>query len=409
VAEHFPLTRIPDSVRAIARRLQGAGHGAWYVGGAIRDVLLADLGGRAPQRTGDFDIATSARPEEVQSLFRRTVPVGIEHGTVAVLDDANVAHEVTTFRRDVMTDGRHAVVEFGVSLEDDLARRDFTINAIAVHPETGELVDPFNGRSDLAAGLVRAVGDPSARMREDRLRVLRALRFAAALEFTVDPGTWASVMAFATELDHLSRERVRDEWLKTLTTGRASVTVGLWRRAGALPAVWPELAALPPGMDERLDQVVDADAVRVTAAALHLAGCESAAAEAAARRLRFPNRDIERIRRTVAALARPLPDAADARAVRRWLAAHVAEADDVLAIVEPRVHTALAGAVRAERAAGAPLRLADLAVTGEDLMAAGVPAGPGLGATLRRLLDAVLDDPACNTRDSLLALAKQAP
>lgn len=403
----FPLERIPRAVADIARRLHAAGFEAWYVGGAIRDVLLAAHGGKGPRPTGDFDIATSARPADVQSLFRRTVPVGIEHGTVAVLDEDGRAHEVTTFRRDVRTDGRHAVVEFGVSLEEDLARRDFTINAIAVHPETGEVVDPFGGRADLAAGVVRAVGDAEARVREDRLRVLRALRFAAALEFTVEPATWAAVTGSAGELSHLSRERVRDEWLKTLVTGRPSVGVGLWRRAGVLGAVWPELADLPPSADAELDGIEGGDPVLVTAGALYRAGAGADAAAASALRLRFSNRDIERVRRAVGALGSPLPEAAQGRAVRRWLAAHAAEADDVLAILAPARRAALSAAVAAVRSSGAPLRLADLAVTGEDLMTAGIPAGPGLGATLRRLLEAVLDDPSRNTREALLALARE--
>jgi tRNA nucleotidyltransferase (CCA-adding enzyme) len=407
VVDRFPLARIPDTVRGIAGRLHGAGHDVWFVGGAVRDVLLELETGRAPRRTGDFDIATSARPEQVQALFRRTVPVGIEHGTIAVLDEEGRTHEVTTFRRDVKTDGRHAEVEFGVSLEDDLARRDFTINAVAVHPESGDLRDPFGGRADLAARVVRAVGDAAARMREDRLRVLRALRFATALEFTIDPGTWEAVRGSAQELSGLSRERVRDEWLKTLATGQPSVAVGLWRRASVLGEVWPELAAVPADADAGFDLVAGGDPVLVTAAMLHGAAQSPAAAAAAVQRLRFSNKDIERVRKAVAALGAPLPDATDGRAVRRWLAAHAAEADDVLGIVTPAVREPLAAALRAVRASGAPLALADLAVTGADLMAAGVPAGPGLGATLRRLLEAALDDPACNTREALLALARE--
>src|SRR5882757_8322548 len=162
------------SVLDIAARLEAAGFEAWCVGGAIRDALL----GGHPL---DWDIATSATPEQVRALFgsRRTIPVGIEFGTVAVLDEARLAHEVTTFRRDVRTDGRHAEVEFGVSLDDDLARRDFTINAVAYRPSTDEVRDPFGGRADLTAQVVRAVGDPDTRMREDRLRALRGIRFAS--------------------------------------------------------------------------------------------------------------------------------------------------------------------------------------------------------------------------------------
>src|SRR5512140_3523655 len=168
----FPLEAVPPEVIEIASTPRAAGHEAWFVGGGVRDALLLQRG-RARAKPGDADIATSATPDQVRGLFRRTVPVGVEHGTVAVLDRHGVSHEVTTFRRDVKTDGRHAEVEFGVSLQEDLARRDVTINAIAVHPETGELVDPFNGRADLDAGLIRAVGDAAARFREDRLRVLR--------------------------------------------------------------------------------------------------------------------------------------------------------------------------------------------------------------------------------------------
>ena len=130
----------------LAATLRAAGHQAWCVGGAVRDALL----GHAHL---DWDLATSARPEEVRKLFKRTIPVGIEFGTVGVFDRENVMHEVTTFRKDVKTDGRHAVVEFGASLDDDLARRDFTINAMAFDPESGELRDPFDGRTDLKRGI----------------------------------------------------------------------------------------------------------------------------------------------------------------------------------------------------------------------------------------------------------------
>src|SRR3954451_14913764 len=163
---------LPEAVLEIARTLEEAGHEAWCVGGALRDALL-----RNPH--ADYDFATSARPEEVQRLFRRTAAVGVKHGTVGVIDGQRVLHEVTTFRRDVATDGRHAVVEYGVSLEEDLSRRDFTINAIAYHPLRHEWRDPFEGLADLTGSMVRAVGDPSQRFREDYLRLLRAVRFAA--------------------------------------------------------------------------------------------------------------------------------------------------------------------------------------------------------------------------------------
>jgi len=142
---------IPREVLNIAQKLEDAGYETWCVGGAIRDSLLG-----APHN--DFDLTTAAPPPEVQKLFKRTVPVGIEHGTVAVLDALNLTKQVTTFRKDITTDGRHAVVEFGVSLMDDLARRDFTINAIAYHPLRHEWRDPFAGEADLAKKLILSVG-----------------------------------------------------------------------------------------------------------------------------------------------------------------------------------------------------------------------------------------------------------
>jgi tRNA nucleotidyltransferase (CCA-adding enzyme) len=180
----------PDAVLRIVERLEKAGHQAWCVGGAVRDALLGHL-------HLDWDIATSAKPDQVQRIFKRTVPVGIEFGTVGVLDSTGVLHEVTTFRRDVRTDGRHAEVEFGVSLDDDLARRDFTINAIAFSPTTKEIRDPFGGREDLGRGIIRAVGEAAARMREDRLRALRGIRFAARFGFTLDPATWDAIVESA--------------------------------------------------------------------------------------------------------------------------------------------------------------------------------------------------------------------
>ncbi|MGH7594216.1 MAG: CCA tRNA nucleotidyltransferase, partial [Gemmatimonadales bacterium] len=213
---------VPQSVLAILHRLEDAGYETWCVGGAVRDELLGNV-------QQDIDLATAATPDVVASLFRRTVPVGLEHGTVGVVDGDNVLHEVTTFRRDVRTDGRHAVVEFGVSLAEDLARRDFTINAIAYHPLRHEWRDPFLGRDDLDHGIVRAVGDAAARFAEDRLRILRALRFAARFGFMIEPATWAAAVAQAHDTGQLSAERVRDEWVKGIITARSiEVLVRLW-------------------------------------------------------------------------------------------------------------------------------------------------------------------------------------
>ncbi|MBC7895226.1 MAG: hypothetical protein H7066_07420, partial [Cytophagaceae bacterium] len=227
----------PTAVLAIARRLEEAGHETWCVGGAVRDALLG-----LPHL--DWDLATAARPEQVRRLFRRTVPLGEKFGTIGVLDDQGVQHEVTTFRHDVRTDGRHAEVEFGASLDEDLARRDYTINAIAWSPSRRELHDPFGGRADLARRLVRAVGNPRQRMVEDRLRALRALRFAGRFDFAIEPDTWRAIVESSSALDRLSKERIQQELVKTLEQVRSpSRSLELWKRSGAMKELLPSLAA----------------------------------------------------------------------------------------------------------------------------------------------------------------------
>ncbi len=228
--------RPTGAILDIAKKLESAGFETWCVGGAVRDALLG-------HRHLDWDLATAATPQQVRRLFRRTIPVGIEFGTVGVLDDRGVMHEVTTFRRDVKTDGRHAVVEFGASLDDDLARRDFTINAIAWSPGRREIRDPFGGREDLEAGVVRAVGAPAERMREDRLRALRAIRFASRFGFEIEPATWEAIVASAPHLRRLSMERVKQELEKTMEqVACPSRALQLWQRSGALGVLVPALA-----------------------------------------------------------------------------------------------------------------------------------------------------------------------
>src|SRR2546427_5049526 len=232
----FPASLpIPPEVLKIAKKLEDAGFETWCVGGAIRDNLLG-------LENRDFDLTTAAPPPEVQRLFKRTVPVGIAHGTVAVLDATNQPHEVTTFRKDIETDGRHAVVEFGVSLMDDLARRDFTINAIAYHPIRHEWRDPFHGAEDLERKLIRSVGDANWRFQEDYLRILRALRFSARFDFRIHARTLEAAKANVQGLAQLSAERVRDERFKGIATaGRGSKLVALWLDVGAARIWLPEL------------------------------------------------------------------------------------------------------------------------------------------------------------------------
>jgi tRNA nucleotidyltransferase (CCA-adding enzyme) len=385
----FPATLpIPPEVLKIAKRLDEAGHETWCVGGAIRDNLLG-----VPNH--DFDLTTAALPTEVQKLFRRTIPVGIDHGTVAVLDANDRPHEVTTFRKDIHTDGRHAVVEFGVSIMDDLARRDFTINAIAYHPLRHEWRDPFQGEQDLGKKLIRSVGDPNWRFQEDYLRILRALRFSARFEFRIHARTLEAAKANIQGLAQLSAERVRDEWFKGIqSAARPSKLIALWRDVGASRIWLPEMRDAGSGMRELL-KVADKlprDPVLVTA---FLAKDPASLLT----RLKCSSKDIER-GRAIGRWRDDSPEPKNAGAVRRWMAQLGEYVDDLLLLGSDK---SLERAVTAIRERQDPLTLKDLAVKGDDLIAQGVRPGPDVGEALARLLEEVLEDPGRNTKEYLLS------
>lgn len=430
----------PDEVRWIVRTLEDAGFETWAVGGAVRDEL------RGVHST-DWDFATRARPGDVRRLFRRTVPLGIQHGTVGVLDREGVLHEVTTFRKDVETDGRHAVVAFADRIEDDLARRDFTINALAWHPLRHELLDPFDGRGDLAAGLLRTVGTPADRFAEDYLRVLRALRFAGRFDLRIDGDTWAALVDAVPHLTVLSPERIREELVKVLGgSAPPSRSLTLYRASGATAVMAPELHALDDAAWGRtLAEVDELDPERpwLRMAALlarvgdppdgpddpdpaQVAGLrpvDATAARATVRaaallsRLRVSNRQLDDVTGWIAQGLEP-PDAGEGAARRRWLArVGPARLDGYAALwrARHRVDPArvpdpapVIAALRAEVAAGAPLEVGDLAVSGRDLIALGHRPGPHFGPILDEVLETVLDDPRRNTRDALLPLLGEA-
>ena len=422
----------PDAVREIAARLEAAGFETWCVGGAVRDALLgaADL---------DWDLATAATPGDVKRLFPRTVPVGIEHGTIGVFGSDGRLHEVTTFRADVETDGRHAVVKFGVSLDEDLARRDFTINAIAWSPARRELRDPFGGRDDLIAKRVRAVGDASRRMAEDRLRALRAIRFAARFDFQIDADTWVAILESAASLDQLSVERVLQEWTKTLAQvncpSRAFVH---WRDSGALAVLVPALIPVSREFFAAIDHVPLASrsaraeraalrallrlalpfmplggaAARAALTALRASNSEIAFASAVAESWSTDGAELERmaysgvtdltaLRRIVARIGRLRVHATLRAFAAVWAARRAAgDAAPSVAAVSGLVRRALRIAFTD------PIAIADLAISGDDLRETGMQPGPLLGRILHQLLGRVLDDPALNRHDRLLMLAK---
>jgi tRNA nucleotidyltransferase/poly(A) polymerase len=437
-----PDLRPPADVVAIAKRLQDAGYETWAVGGAVRDAL----GGGHP---ADWDLTTAARPRDVQRLFRRTVPVGIAHGTVGVLGRDGHLYEVTTFRRDVETDGRHARVVFADRVDEDLQRRDFTINAVAWHPLTREVRDPHGGVPDLRAGLLRTVGDPAERFREDRLRVLRALRFAGRFGMRIDDATWQAARDAAPELVHLSAERVREELLKTLRQVHPpSVSLRLYADSGALAHLYPELQACVGAPDAEGDVwahlLATVDEIPVhraglrIAALLHDAGKpltrvvedadgraawpEHAAAGAAVahrllRRLKFSNAETDRAVHLVAQHADFPASDAPSPELRRWLRRIGREyVRDLfrLRIADLRARGAddprladvnrLWKRARRELETEAPLSIGDLAIGGGELRALGIPPGPLYGEILRDLLERVTDDPSLNLRETLMGM-----
>ena len=221
----------------VARKLTAAGFRSLFAGGCVRDLLL----GIHPH---DFDIATDARPEQVQALFRRTVAVGAQFGVVRVLED-DEEFEVATFRSDgAYVDGRHPESVVFSSPEEDARRRDFTINGLFMIPETGEILDFVGGREDLGNRIVRAIGDPSKRFAEDRLRVLRAVRFGSRLDFPIEARTWDAVRAFAPQIHQVSAERVRDELLRILCGSHRVAGFDLLDRSGLLREILPEVDQL---------------------------------------------------------------------------------------------------------------------------------------------------------------------
>lgn len=404
---------VPEAVADIARRLEERGHETWAVGGVIRDALLGSA-------RADWDLATAARPEAVRKLFSPSYPIGIQFGTVGVRGTDDYVYEVTTFRRDIETDGRHAVVEYADTLDDDLARRDFTVNAIAYHPLRHEVRDPHDGIADLDRRLLRCVGDPALRFAEDYLRVLRGLRFAGRYELQIEDATWQALLAAVPSLPRLSGERVREELLKVLAAPTAAPSLDLYRSSGALDALFAELAGLDAETWGSLLRSID----RVAAGRPHLrlallfepAGPQ---AESMMSRTRFSNAETRAVLGLGRALAAPLPEPADTVAARRWLrdvGREQAEDTLLLHIVrsEARGADEAAGARLAEQARtiretierGDPVTIGDLAIDGNDLKELGLQPGPDLGRTLEACLDAVIADPALNQREALLEYAR---
>jgi tRNA nucleotidyltransferase (CCA-adding enzyme) len=394
----------PEEIGEIAGRLEQAGYETWYVGGALRDRLLGFPSG------DDVDLATAADPETVQKLFRRTVAVGVKFGTVGVLDRKRVLHEVTTFRRDVATDGRRAVVEYGASLDEDLARRDFTINALAADLAAGRIEDPFGGRADLHRRLIRCVGAPQERFSEDGLRPLRAIRFSAVLDFRLEPSTAAALAPSVATLRQVARERQRDELIKMLAEARRlGYAFEQMRQSGILEAVAPELSRAPSASWEGLERLPRFEPWLRLAAWAVAAELDEPRSLALFDGLRLPRREQRLMAAEIVAAADlfssgvPRPGAE----MRRWLARFGVESAVGAARIAQALDPARQGLlprVRRTIARHPPLHLADLDVDGAALLELGL-SGKCIGSVLRQLLAEVIDDPRRNSRAWLLARA----
>jgi len=418
----------PAEFLGITEALEEAGHQAWAVGGALRDALYARLTGVEVWPRSDWDVATSARPPAVLELFRRTVELGVEHGTVGVLTPGGNVVEVTTFRRDVETDGRHAVVTYADSIDEDLSRRDFTVNAIAWRPSTGDVRDLFGGEDDLRDGVLRAVGHPADRFREDYLRVLRGLRFAGRFDLEIEPETREALEDAAGGLGGLSAERIREELSKVLADRTPSTALDLYAQCGVLRAWMPELEALARDRTAWREHLETVDEVSWRRPLLRLArlltplaaeGDQGAGiADALLERLRFSNAERRRVTRLVRGFLPFVGPLDSAAGIRGWLS----DVGDVWRDLF-RMHIAGARAARDGRRRDyvvaswrrvheivlehPPLALGDLEIDGQDVLGLGVSAGPIVGLLLEELLEQVLEDPDRNDRETLLSEARR--
>ena len=445
--------RLPRDAVWLLETLHAAGHSAYVVGGCVRDSLL----GRQP---GDWDICTSARPDEMRTLFsdQTLILTGEKHGTVGVVLHGK-PYEITTYRLDgTYRDHRHPdKVRFVSSLAEDLARRDFTINAMAYAPGEG-VIDLHDGRKDLAAGIVRCVGDPTARFAEDALRILRALRFAARLNFTLDPETAAAAREARDTLQTVSAERIYAELDGLLTVPGAGRTLAQYGEilAGAVPEVGPCIGCTQPGRWHCHDvwqhtaaavteldlRGQDTRGARVLCWATFLHDiakplCRSVGPDGAAhfrghnqrgavvartilRRLKAPGYLIEGAVGLIAIHDAPLPtgDAAILKCLNRYGAIFLRRLCALkYADLDAHAHTPEVACRREdvtvfenrmlELSKTGCYTMRQLAVNGADLMEAGLPAGPAVGRVLHDLLGAVMEGRVANEREALLRAARR--
>lgn len=391
-AQRLERAVIPPAVLEVLQGLLAAGHQAFLVGGCVRDLLR----GEKPK---DFDLATSARPEQVQQAFKRVIPTGIEHGTVTVVVRGEHV-EVTTFRVEAeYLDGRRpSKVEFHTDIEADLSRRDFTINAMAFDPLSKRLVDPFGGQLDLETKTIRCVRSAMERFLEDGLRAMRAVRFATVLGFSIDAETEAAIPQTLHVFRKVATERINQEFTKLLLAPLAVQGFELTRRTGLLNEFLPEAMGVEA---EAIGRAPSDLAVRL---AVLLHDCSSP--RDVVMRLKYPVKVATDAAHLVQHQLLPGAEATDPM-LRRWLASVKAEyAPAILQLAQARgLDTSVSARIHALLATNPPLNTRALALNGAQIMAAlQVGPSPVIGQASAFLLDRVLDDPSLNTAEGLKGL-----
>ena len=452
--------KIPDELKKMNEIFSQNGFEAYLVGGAVRDMLLG-------KKADDWDVTTNAKPEEVMKIFRRVIPTGIDHGTVTV-HFLGQEIEVTTFRTESdYSDGRHPdKVEYAGHIEEDLSRRDFTMNAIAASLEDGHIVDPYGGVEDLKKGIIRTVGIPHERFMEDGLRPVRALRFASKLQFSIEKDTYSEIFEenVQKKIASISVERFRDELMKMMASPKPSVGLKMMEETGVLKIFMDELSVCRGCIqkDDRGYHIFDVMDHNIyacdgapkekpllrLAAFLHDCGKPASKVERTVEghkinnfynhekysveiarslmtKLKFSNAEIDYVCHLIENHMFHYESSWSDAAVRRFIVRVGLDSfDDLIDLriadmygkynADVRLHNSagcanlveLTDRVKALAAQSCALSLKDLKVNGKDLIAEGIPAGKKLGKILNELFQTVLDDPEMNDRGKLLKLAK---
>lgn len=388
---------IPEAVNEILQQLNHHGFEAFAVGGCVRDMLL----GKIPK---DWDITTSASPWQVKEIFRRTIDTGIQHGTVTVMIN-DAGYEVTTYRIDgEYQDGRHPKeVIFTSDLKEDLCRRDFTINAMAYSDKTG-IVDEFGGMEDLKNGIIRCVGNPLDRFREDALRILRAVRFSAQLGFSIESNTMSAIAQIASNLIKISKERIQMELTKLLLSDHPEQMEMVYETG-----ISPYISEAFHQINHKMFGVVPAlPRQKHIRWAVFLKNEAPDKAEEVLKDLKMDNDTISRVHTLVSWIPHLIPE--EKAKIRRIMSRMEPQLFDDLLKIKKEIGRENAGKLmeltEEIRKNGDCIYLKDLAVTGKDLLETGMKPGKQVGAVLSRLLDDVLEEPGQNQRDILLERAK---